>query len=289
MLERPALLAQGPLAVEERVLLARQGVTPVVEFPARGGVGPEERVRRRLGSGERALGGEREPECAGPLVEGRARPCHRVAFTGATVDAVLELGEGVAALVAEASLGLAELDLLERAGTEGISEEDADASDRRQMTIGLVQAGVNVLLAVLFLVWMHRANKNAHQFKPRMDFTPGWCVGWWFIPIMNLFKPVQAMAEIWTVSRGSRKSPGLAVVGVWWALWLVRGGVGQLSLRLSQKAEELDELQRASQVTLAGDFLEIPTALLALVVVRTVHRLQETHPRIEAVDPEVFA
>ena len=32
------------------------------------------------------------------------------------------------------------------------------------------------------------------------SFTPGWSVGWFFVPIMNPWKPFQAMREIWQAS-----------------------------------------------------------------------------------------
>ena len=51
----------------------------------------------------------------------------------------------------------------------------------------------------------HRANYNARQLGAAdMRFTPGWAVGWHFIPIAWFWKPYQAMTEIWRASVNAR-------------------------------------------------------------------------------------
>ena len=58
-----------------------------------------------------------------------------------------------------------------------------------------------VVVIVLFCIWIYRANYNARQLGATdMQFSPGWAVGWNFIPIANLWKPYQAMREIWQAS-----------------------------------------------------------------------------------------
>ena len=57
----------------------------------------------------------------------------------------------------------------------------------------------------------------------QLDFTPGWSVGWYFLPIANLWKPYQAMKEIWRASARPDKVDDAEVPGwlpLWWFLWL---------------------------------------------------------------------
>jgi hypothetical protein len=60
-----------------------------------------------------------------------------------------------------------------------------------------------------------------------MANTPGWCVGWYFVPFANLVRPVQVMSEIWRASDpesgegawiSSRSTPLLAL---WWGPYLL--------------------------------------------------------------------
>ncbi len=102
----------------------------------------------------------------------------------------------------------------------------------------LFAASVTFIGSVIVVaMWIHRAHANLHEagIAP-LTFTPGWAVGWYFIPIMNLFKPFQAMRELWTeshqVSDGfSAQAPGN--LGAWWGAWIVGNILGNVSTRLS--------------------------------------------------------
>lgn len=194
---------------------------------------------------------------------------------------VLLVCHAVLGLVAAGSTWL-EIQLLSeaKAGVE-ISEERAALNDARQGLIGLAHIGLFPSTAVLFGMWIHRANRNARALTTEpMQFSPGWSVGWYFVPIMNLFKPYQAMKEIWEVS-GRWRRPDSQGGGSssplpwWWAAWVLSGVVGQAAFRASLRAESLDELLVSSWITLGGDILDVPLALLALLVVRGVHARQE--------------
>src|SRR5262245_61248809 len=85
--------------------------------------------------------------------------------------------------------------------SESAAVAAATANDIRQGLIGLVQFIVVVTSAVLFLRWIHRANWNARALGAQgMEFSPGWSIGWYFVPFANLWKPYQAMREIWRAS-----------------------------------------------------------------------------------------
>jgi hypothetical protein len=83
-------------------------------------------------------------------------------------------------------------------------------------------------IPVLVLRWIYLASANAHALVgDGMRFKPGWAVGWYFIPVANLWKPYQAMKEIWQVSSGRpdwKKMPAPAVMRWWWGLWLLSSG-----------------------------------------------------------------
>ncbi len=81
------------------------------------------------------------------------------------------------------------------------TEAEAEANDARQALIGFGYLGVFIVTGVAFLKWIYRANLNCRGFGAQdMRFTPGWSVGYYFIPFLNLVRPYQSMKEIWQVS-----------------------------------------------------------------------------------------
>lgn len=51
---------------------------------------------------------------------------------------------------------------------------------------------------VYLMIWVYRANQNLIRLSAiGSNFSPGWAVGWWFIPVFNLFRPYQMMKELW--------------------------------------------------------------------------------------------
>jgi len=88
--------------------------------------------------------------------------------------------------------------------------------------------GFWILSLIPYSLWVHRANKNCHALGAEgMKHTPGWAVGWTFIPIANVIKPYMILDEIWKTSKNPldwEKQIGSHVVGWGW-LCLIIGGI----------------------------------------------------------------
>jgi len=102
--------------------------------------------------------------------------------------------------------------------------------------LGLVVGGVSIATWVLFLVWTNLAAKNVRALGQQgLEYTPGWCVAWWFIPVAYLWKPFLAMREIWkasdpdTVGSAASKpwteSPVPGTLLAWWLVYISNGFV----------------------------------------------------------------
>ena len=60
--------------------------------------------------------------------------------------------------------------------------------------LSLVKFPVYIFAFVTFLMWLHRGYTNLPALRSdSTEFTPGWAVGWWFIPFAYLVKPFQAV------------------------------------------------------------------------------------------------
>ncbi len=197
----------------------------------------------------------------------------------------------VGSVAAWSSLQLA--NYVEAVAAGGLADEEAGAAlDDRQAVLGLLQTGLMLACAIAFSMWIHRAYRNlklAHL--ARLRFTPGWAVGGFFVPFLNLVRPYQVMREISSGSQflagGEGDSKGDAdgdawqsvrpspLLGWWWGLFLLMGVLGNASGRLMLMAKELEQVRVACWVTVASDLADIPAAVLALLLIRRIGDDQE--------------
>lgn len=96
---------------------------------------------------------------------------------------------------------------------------------------GIFYLLVFLTTAVLFLMWIYYTHRNLPALGARkLKYSPGWAVAYFFIPILNLFRPYQVVKEIWkasdpnvNVADGSswQNASTSLVIGWWWAIWLI--------------------------------------------------------------------
>lgn len=154
----------------------------------------------------------------------------------------------------------------------------ATSNDNRQQAIGLAQLALFIVTGIVFLVWIYRANRNARALGAEgMQFTPGWSVGWYFVPIMSLWKPFQVMREIWQASAQPGNWQGVQtppLVGWWWALYLASQILGQIAYRLSDKIDNVDDAIMASVITTLSNLSGIALDVLAFLLVAKIAQNQ---------------
>jgi hypothetical protein len=187
-----------------------------------------------------------------------------------------------------------QLQLLNRveAGEE-ISTEEANANDTREAVIGIAQIGLYVATVVVYLMWLHRARKNLEPLGALgAQYSPGWSIGAWFVPILNLFRPYQIVQEVYKGSAprdgGSSSNaswqfqPGSHLVGWWWAAWIVSSLIDRVSFRVGLRADELSEYIQSTQLDIASLLFGMGAALLCMGVVRTITARQEQTAEVPA-------
>ena len=168
----------------------------------------------------------------------------------------------------------------------------ANTSDTIQGIIGAVFAIVYLVAGILFLIWTYRIVKNAHclTYRP-LRFGPGWAVGYYFIPILCLFRPFQALSDAHRVSKNPSDwaaTSGSALLGWWWASFIVSNIAGNIGFRLTMAtrnaAEELliDALLTSNMCDTIVNLTVNPlNNLLALLVVWKLYSSQqEAHQQV---------
>ncbi len=86
---------------------------------------------------------------------------------------------------------------------------------------------VSILMGIPILFWILRVARNAYVLAGQpLENSPIFTALWWYvIPIMSLFKPVQALGEVWDASAidGERRSRLQFLLLVWWVALLASG------------------------------------------------------------------
>ena len=164
------------------------------------------------------------------------------------------------------------MDVFDRAFAGTLSNSEATEFDSAFGTMGMLQLLAIILAAIAFLAWQSRSVDNVPALGGGTPtVTPAWSIGWWFIPIANLFKPYQVVADLYR-----RMAPveriGAGIVVVWWVVWMVNNLVGQLAGRLYAAADDLASVQTSLVLWALTDFGDVVGAGLAIVIVLRIQR-----------------
>ena len=168
------------------------------------------------------------------------------------------------------------------AGIE-ISDEAANFNDLREGAIGILYLVVLIISAVTFIRWFRRAYFNLHTQVNYLEHDEGWAAGAWFVPILNLFRPYNIMRELYneTDELLKKKVEGYTTmlrgtaVGWWWFFWIIAGFLGNASFRLAMHAESVEELINVTVINMASNIVGIPSALLAVKVIKDYSKMED--------------
>jgi uncharacterized protein DUF4328 len=205
------------------------------------------------------------------------------------VQRAARIGRAVTILLAATIVGdlanigvtIAELATLRRYRDGTASDLEVVRAIDRSGAVGITILVLAVVTGIVWLVWQHRSQSNLREAGIRgLAFTPGWAVGWWLIPIANLWKPFQATRELHKASAGGERwweAPTPALLGWWWAGWIVFNVMdGVASGFFAGDDVSIGSYMVGDRFSIAGDLLSTATAVLAIIVVREVIRRQAT-------------
>lgn len=181
----------------------------------------------------------------------------------------------IAAEVISILSDLGQLSLLNREFTQ----EEGETNDARQGLVGIAYMIIFAIAGITFFKWLYRANVNSRGFGAQsMRFTPGWCIGYYFVPFLNLVRPYQSMKEIWQVSQNPARwqtQEGSSKIGLWWGLSIVTSILGNIVFRLSMAANDVDSLRTTTIATLIASVLDIFLVFTTLKVISSIAKNQE--------------
>jgi len=176
-------------------------------------------------------------------------------------------------------LHLARADAIETYLATG-DPSDIEQSDDLFAALALPSAVVSIATIVLFLLWFSRAYRNLPALGiRRLRFNPGWAVGAWFVPFLNLWRPKAIANDIW---RGSdpelppgpttewRDGKVSGVVHWWWGVYLAS------LIRFTSAFDDIDVInQQDADASRREAFYSLLTVVAAVLAIRVVGRLTQ--------------
>ncbi|MGW0840395.1 DUF4328 domain-containing protein [Streptomyces sp. NPDC002787] len=188
---------------------------------------------------------------------------------------------------------LAVLDVLGRMrdGEGGLAlDAEIERADRFSGLAGSAQMTAYLATVVVFLIWFHRVRVNAEVFEPFGHRKKrGWAIAGWIVPIVNLWFPRRIALDSWDASSPGGRPRSHGLVNAWWTMWIIGGFASQASVATYRRAETAEDMHTATEQVLFADAFEVPTAVLAILFVLALTRMQDDMARSGPREPEPVA
>jgi hypothetical protein len=146
------------------------------------------------------------------------------------------------------------------------------AVERFLELLGLFMPVLALTTGITFLMWLHRAVRQVQALRIDVGVTPGWAVGYWFIPFSNLVKPYRTIRNL-LIGLAGEEAVSAARVRLWWGMWITGNVVSQIETRMT--ITEALKGQNSSAVhvaSLMSSLLSAVGAILCIGVVRAIQR-----------------
>jgi len=168
-----------------------------------------------------------------------------------------------------------QIQLLARLETGDVTLEEIDRNDA---TVGLAVVAYAAALCsagICFFVWFSRSNKNARALGAEaMEFGPNaW--GWFFCPLLNLWKPYQAVTELFVSSQDVRRAtmPGTIFIA-WWAAWVLAQVGGRASAKMME-SDTIGTITTGAWVSALSSIAMIAAGVWCIRVVSSIQAEQD--------------
>ncbi len=192
--------------------------------------------------------------------------------------AMLLLGLSCLVAMADLVLSLAILGILldieagVAGGLQGLDRlESAQTVTKALSRLALVAA------AWPFLLWLYRASVNAIALGiDNLPTSPGFAVGYWFIPVLNYIMPPKIVGDLWRASavEAERETWQDAEVPswiiVWWLFFLMAHFIGLATLILGAEAVDLDGVKLLIWADMTRGLCWTASGILAILILREI-------------------
>ncbi len=122
-----------------------------------------------------------------------------------------------------------------------------------------------LLNIIVTMFWIYNVNRNTHVLsEQKLEFSPGWAVGWFFVPVASLVQPYLVVSELYNANRqpdGWKQLKRPWITGIWWSTTVAGNILGTIISRLME-----DTLGQSLELSLVVSVLIITHQVLGLVI-----------------------
>jgi hypothetical protein len=105
-----------------------------------------------------------------------------------------------------------------------------DALYEMGAVVGSISSIIEFIVIIIALYWFYRANQNIHSFGAKEISSPIMTIIWWFVPLLQLWKPYKIAQQIWKSSKPEtglstgiewKNLPSSNIIKLWWILGIL--------------------------------------------------------------------
>lgn len=151
-------------------------------------------------------------------------------------------------------------------------------ADKNDSRVAMVNGLYFILLiASFFLIgrWFFVSTKINHLLGVEgLNISPGWSVGWYFIPFANLVMPYRSLKETFKASFNSEEWQNNKVpydLPIWWATFVIGNFLSNASLRMEQALGETYAYQKLNEISYIDIVIDVVLIVNAIFLLRIVN------------------
>ena len=154
----------------------------------------------------------------------------------------------------------------------------ARGNDLRARIVSLISFALVAAAIVVFFFWLYRVSANIHALGATgLNATPGFAVGAYFIPFLNLFMPAIIMGEIWKASINAPRwasQRGTPLVAIWWTFQILTNIGGAAALFLAAPHSNIETLKNFTIFMIVARLVDIVFRLAMLPLIGGISHAQ---------------
>jgi hypothetical protein len=164
--------------------------------------------------------------------------------------------------------------------TQSFTPDQGRVNDMRELSVGGLTTLYFLATVIVFGIWIVRAHRNLPALGARyIEVTPGWAVGWFFVPVVNIWFPYRAMRWLWRGSHSTLKpelQDGTWVLPTWWGLWLACSFLPTWMSGMQVRARTIAGLVELTSWQIIARIMVLALYVVASILVMRIWEAQRT-------------